>query len=259
MGKTIQLIHWKAEEARDRISLIQSHGYRVLFEVPRDSAFLKRLRESRPDAVVIDLSRLPGQGRDFALAIRKSKATRNVPLVLAGGKPEKVEIIRRLLPDATYASWDRIQDSLEDAIACPPENPIVPDSLLAGYSGTPLPKKLGIRAHATVGLIDAPPGFREILKDLPEGVRFSKQARGNCSLILWFVRKRSDLKSGITALVERSDYRNLWIIWPKKASGFKSDLSQQNVREAGLSSGLVDYKVCAVDHTWSGLLFTYRK
>jgi hypothetical protein len=259
MGKTIQLIHWKAEEARDRISLLESKGYRVLFEIPRSGAFLKKLRESPPDAVVIDLSRLPGQGRDFALAIRKSKATRTVPLVLAGGKPEKVELIRQLLPDATYVSWDRIQDSLQDAIASPPENPVVPDSLLAGYSGTPLAKKLGIKAHATIGLIDAPPDFQSILKDLPDGVHFSKQAREYCSLILWFVRKRSDLESRITAMVERTDYRSLWIIWPKKTSDFKSDLSQQNVREAGLSSGLVDYKVCAVDHTWSGLLFTHRK
>ena len=137
--------------------------------------------------------------------------------------------------------------------------PLVPPSRLAGYSGTPLPKKLGIKEGSRVALLDAPPDFGKVIGELPPGAVLQAGGAGRCDLMLWFVRSRQALRSHIKMIAGRSDLRGVWIVWPKKASGMPTDLTQQEVREAGLGSGLVDYKVCAVDDTWSGLLFTRRK
>jgi len=253
------LIHWNASEAAARTARIRAAGYRVAGG-PLDPAGLRAVKEDPPDAVVIDLTRLPGQGRDLGLALRKAGSTRRVPLVFVEGDPAKVAAVRRQLPDAVYATWRGIRGALRRAIAGPPVAPAVPESSLAGYSGTPLPKKLGIKAGSVVALVGAPAGFLETLGPVPEGVTLRRQARGRADLILWFTKSRADLDRRIErlgGLLGPGD--GLWIIWPKKASGVKTDLTQTVVREAGLASGLVDYKICAVDATWSGLKFARRK
>jgi len=254
----VQLFHSNAAEARERIARLKAAGYRVAHDVPIGPELLRRLREHPPRAVVIDLSRLPSQGRDVALALRTSKATRHVPLVFVDGDPKKVAGIRKLLPDAAFTPWSSIRSALRKAIAYPPRNPVVPRSLLEGYSGTPLPKKLGIQEDTKVGLVAAPPGFRKTLGKLPANAVLRK-GMNRCDLVLWFVRSCRELKRGMRPTAARLGPGRLWILWPKKASGVNTDLTQQDVREAGLGAGLVDYKVCAVDATWSGLLFIRRK
>lgn len=108
----IRLIHWNAAEARERAERLRSEGYNVDCEALKNAAALRRLREDPPNAVVIDLARLPSYGRDVALAIRHYKSTRHLPLVLVGGDPEKVARIKELLPDAVYTTWSRIRSSL---------------------------------------------------------------------------------------------------------------------------------------------------
>lgn len=257
--KRIRLIHWNEEEGRKWVEILEGFDYRVGYEIPIGRQFFKRLGQSPPDALVIDLSRMPSQGRDLALGIRKGKSTRKVPLVFAGGAPAKVERIRELLPDAVYTEWSQIGKALENALSCPPKNPVVPISNFAGYSGTPLPKKLGIKASMTVGLLNPPEEFRQTLGSLPEGVTFRTNPKAGCDLLIWFARSREELAKRIRAISERKDFRSVWIAWPKKSSGIQSDLTQQQVRESGLAHGLVDYKICAIDATWSGLLFTHRK
>jgi len=127
--------------------------------------------------------------------------------------------------------------------------------VLGGYSGTPLSQKLGIKKNAEVGLIDAPQGFGGTLGDLPDGVQFRRQARGRCDLIIWFTRSRDNLESRIDRLAARSAYASLWIAWPKKSSQVATDLTQKIVRQVGL----VDFKICAIDDTWSGLRSARRK
>lgn len=129
----------------------------------------------------------------------------------------------------------------------------------AGYSGTPLPKKLGIRPDTTVVLIDAPDGFARTLAPLPQGVRLRTTARGAADVVLWFVAARVAYARGLHSWARRTDWRALWIAWPKKASGIQSDLGEATVRQYGLAAGLVDYKICALDATWSGLCFARRK
>jgi hypothetical protein len=108
-------------------------------------------------------------------------------------------------------------------------------------------------------LLAAPEGFDEILGELPEGVTVRRQARGRTDLALWFTKSKRDLEARIERMAEFVGEGHLWIVWPKKASRVKTDLSQVVVRKIGLDSGLVDFKICSVDDTWSGLCFTRRK
>jgi len=256
--RSVYLIHWKAAQAPERLRRIRAAGYEATYEELMGPDPLRRLKSDPPAAIVIDLTRLPSHGREVALALRQRRSTRYVPLVFVEGDPEKVARIRTLLPDAVYTSWSRIRSSLKRAIAHPVAEPRVPKSVLEGYSGTPLPKKLGIKPGAAVALVDAPPRFEKTLGPLPDGVTFGKDRRGSADLILWFVRSRADLARGIRRMAARIDGNALWVIWPKKAGALASDVGETDVREAGLAAGLVDYKVCAVDATWSGLKFARR-
>jgi hypothetical protein len=251
------LIHWNAAEAQERIARLRAAGYEVEHRMRPGS--LRQWRDDPPAAFVIDLSRLPSHGRDVALSLRGYKPTRSVPLVFVEGEPDKVERVKRNLPDASYTTWSRIRSSLKQAIARPPADPVVPEHNLAGYSGTPLPKKLGIKAGSTVALVGAPKGFVQTLGKLPEGVKLEKPASGRCDLTVWFVTKQAELRGGIRRMGDLVGQKALWIAWPKRASGAASDLTENVVREVGLASGLVDCKVCAIDATWSGLKFTRRK
>jgi CheY-like chemotaxis protein len=255
----VRLIHWNAAEAEERIAGLRAAGYDVEHEAKISPEGFRSWRTNPPAAFVIDLTRMPSHGREVALTLRITKSTRNIPLVFVEGEPEKVERIKTHLPDAVYTTWGRIRGSLKKAISKPPSDPVVPESNLAGYSGTPLPGKLGIKPRSTVALIGAPKDFERTLGELPEGVKLKKQARGGYDLIIWFVRLRAELHDRIVQMGELAGDGGLWIAWPKQASGVASDLTQNVVRETGLASGLVDYKVCAIDATWSGLKFTRRK
>lgn len=129
----------------------------------------------------------------------------------------------------------------------------------AGYSGTPLVRKLGIKAHARLGLISAPEGFLVLLGELPEDVSVRSRARGPLDVIVAFFLDRSELVQRLPALKAALDQAGgLWIAWPKRASGVATDVTEHVVRELGLAAGLVDNKICAIDETWSGLRLVYR-
>ena len=195
----------------------------------------------------------------MALGLRKYKDTRHVPLVFVGGDPQKVARVKEFLSDDVYTTWDEIDAALTHAIAHPPPDPIVPNSTLAGYCGTPLPKKLGIKVNSSVALFNAPDGFEETLGELPQGAGLRRDPQESCDLTLWFVRSREALEAGVEEMGKYIEDDNLWIAWPKKSSGVTSDVSENVVREAGLSAGLVDFRICAIDAIWSGLRFTRRK
>jgi hypothetical protein len=130
---------------------------------------------------------------------------------------------------------------------------------MAGYSETPLAKKLGIKEQSRIALVNEPPSFRETLGELPGGVSFHGDSAKNIDLILVFVKSQSEVSKRFTKLASKlAPAGMLWIAWPKKASGVPSDLSDGVVREIGLAAGLVDTKVCAIDDVWSGLKFVIR-
>lgn len=130
---------------------------------------------------------------------------------------------------------------------------------MAGYSGTPLPRKLGIGEGARVALVRAPEGFEDALAPLPDGARLRADARGTLDVVVFFVTRRSELERRFPKLAGHlAPAGGLWVAWPKRASGVATDLGEGAVRSIGLAAGLVDNKVCAVDDTWSGLRFVYR-
>jgi len=254
----VRLIHWKPAEATEPIRRLREAGYRVECD-PVVPTVLAAVRARPPAAVVIDLGRMPASGRDVALALRIASSTRRVPILFVEGDPVKVARIRDLLPDAVYTTWGRVAGALRRAVARPPRDPVVPASNLAGYSGTPLPRKLGIKPGRVVALVGAPAAFEVTLGELPPDVVVRRGARGRCDLALWFPASRKELETRMERMARLAGGDGLWIAWPKKASGVATDLDQNAVRRAGLAAGLVDYKIAALDAVFSGLKFARRK
>ena len=132
--------------------------------------------------------------------------------------------------------------------------------MAAGYSGTPLAKKLGSKAGHAVALLKAPDGFEATLDGLPDGVTFRTAARGTNDVLVSFHTRRADLQQRLPVLLAAMGVDGgLWVAWPKKASGVATDITEDTVREVCLPLGLVDNKVCAIDDTWSGLRVVWRR
>jgi hypothetical protein len=130
---------------------------------------------------------------------------------------------------------------------------------VAGYSGSPLKKKLGIREGHRVAFPGAPGEFAGLLGELPDGVRVSSRVTGPLDVIVYFTKRRAELERRLPALRRAMDpAAGLWIAWPKRASGVKTDMTEDVARELGLANRLVDNKVCAIDETWSGLRLVIR-
>ena len=131
---------------------------------------------------------------------------------------------------------------------------------MAGYSGTPLPRKLGIQPGATLAILHAPPGFDVALGDLPDGVRRAGDSDTGVDVLVAFHVGREELEAAFPAQARRiAPNGGYWIAWPKRSSGVPTDLTEDALREVLLPAGLVDNKVCAIDDTWSGLRFVVRK
>jgi hypothetical protein len=130
----------------------------------------------------------------------------------------------------------------------------------AGYSGTPLVKKLGLKSGMTVQVVDAPAPYEQIVEALPADLRFSSRAGTGTQFVHLFVRESVRLHQLLTSLRERlQSTAVVWVSWPKKASGVATDVDENTVRRIALPLGFVDVKVCAIDATWSGLKLVVRK
>jgi hypothetical protein len=131
---------------------------------------------------------------------------------------------------------------------------------VAGYSGTPLAKKLGIQAGAFVRTVDAPGDYAQLLEPLPANMTFVERGANALDVVHLFTKSRAKLTKYL------DEYKNkikqngsIWVSWPKKSSGIPSEVTEDTIREVALPLGLVDVKVCAVDDTWSGLKLVIRK
>ena len=255
--KRVQLIHWRLIEVDERIDRLVRSGFDA-FHVDLNDPNREK-GSTKPDAYVIDLSRLPSHGRTVAMALRQSKSTRCIPIVFVDGEAEKVAAIKIMFPDAAFTKWSQIKTTLNRSITRPPKDPVVPKSESGAYSGTPLPKKLGVNDGSKVLLINAPKKFEELLEPLPVTAIVTRKRQSNPDLIIWFVDSNAVLEARIDKIANQLDMGGLWIAWPKKTSGVATDLKEDAVRSRGLACGLVDYKVCAIDETWSGLKFARRK
>jgi hypothetical protein len=130
---------------------------------------------------------------------------------------------------------------------------------MAGYSGTPLVKKLGIKEGFRILLFNSPKDFPPNLVSLPDKIRIETGSTKGLDVIMLFADSERTLKKELGRLAKLLVPNGmLWVAWPKKSSGVKTDLAFENVQRIGLDAGLVDVKICAVDEVWSGLKFVYR-
>jgi hypothetical protein len=131
---------------------------------------------------------------------------------------------------------------------------------MAGYSGTPLPQKLGIKPGLSVITINAPTNYRRLLCTIPEGVTFSDRLKPESSFVHVFIKTRRELKKSLSILREKlADTGTVWVSWPKRSAGVPTDVTEDVVRAVALPLGFVDVKVCAIDETWSGLKLMVRR
>lgn len=254
--KRVRLVHWNEDEGLERQKQLEALGFEVAFDFG-DGLFVSRqIKASPPEAVVIDLSRIPSHGREVAHSLRATKATRHLPIVFVDGEPEKVKKTKQFIPDAAFTTWGRIKTALPKAIASPPKNPVVPDH---NNWGKPTVAKLGVKPGFKVALVGSPKGFAESLKPWPAKVKLTARPEKDADIYICFAKSSPELQAHLLSVRDSVDRQTLWLAWPKKASGVRSELDGNFVRETGLRAGWVDFKVCSLDATWSGLAFKRRK
>jgi hypothetical protein len=267
--KTVRLICWNEAHAAARARILRRAGYRVIADPPENAGGMVRyFRELSPDAVVIDLDRLPSHGRELGLSLRASKSTSHLRLVFAGGLPAKIELVRAAIPDAIFTAWDNdLAPAIERAMA-QPEPPRLPSREPSRKIGPgSLERKLDIKSKTHFAIISVnrnpnhndDPWLRELLVSIPDGAVQQRRIDDATTLALLPVASRRDLMRALElARSSLPPKASLWIVHPKQTSQLAADFNQDDVREAGLAHGFVDYKVCAVDKDWSALKFARR-
>ncbi len=263
--KTLRLICWNEVDATARAKELQRHGYRVVADPPEsDGGMIQYFRELAPDAVVIDLDRLPSHGRELGRGLRASKSTCHLPLIFAGGLPAKVDLVRAALPDATFSAWDKdMAHAIERAIEQPAPPRLRSAEMPKETGPGVLERKLDIKPQTHFVIVAAgrndDPWFIELLTSIPDDAVEQRRIDATTTLALYPVATRRELMRAFeqarTALPPKA---SLWIVHPKQTSPLAADFNQDDVREAGLANGFVDYKVCAVNNDWSALKFARR-
>jgi hypothetical protein len=251
----VRIIHWKEPLAGPLIDEVRAAGYEVEFDAVRGNEVTKLVRANPPDAIVFDLSRLPSHSREVAAYLRGTKYARHIPLIFVDGEAEKVESVRRLLPDATYTTIKRVGAAIKKACAKPLKDPVRPPGIMERYSSRTLAEKLGIKAGSTVALMDPPRDYAAALGELPTDAELFEEPEEAQAITLWFVRDPNALQMGIRGMRTLATRTKLWIVW-RKGTG---ELTDKVVRELANGADLVDYKICAVNAQWSAMAFARRK
>jgi hypothetical protein len=250
----ILVINRDLTEAAERAARLRSQGWDAEPYTSLGSKGFGGIRANPPAVVLIDLTRLPSYGKAIGVLLREQKSLRAIPLVFIQGDPEKAAQVREILPDAVFASWPKIGAAIRRAIGQAPKSPLPPQP-----SRKPLPAKLGIVEGSEAALLRAPEGFEGTLGPLPPGARLQGQI-GQADVVLLFVKSAAALGRELPSLAGAMRRgRKLWIVWPKQTSALAGDLTMVRIREMANPLGLVDYKVLAVDQTWSGMLLGLRR
>jgi len=249
----LRLIHWNEGDAARYLALLKDAGHHVEYNPEFSPRLLREWRTSPPDAFVIDLSRLPSHGREIAIALRQSKATRMVPLVFCEGEEEKVEKTRSLLPDAVYCKFSRLKSTLRSLRK--PKEPVLPVPMMERYATRTAAQKLGIKSGDKVCLVDAPRDALAAIGDLPADVTFVEAMPA--AVTLFFATDPQMLGEQLSELRISAAHTKLWVCW-KKGKAAENGVSERLVRETGIALGLVDYKICSINSVWSGLLFSLK-
>ena len=250
----VRLFHWRAEEAQTLVAALRAGGYTVDYPSDRADGSFRKLREGPlPAAIVIDLTRLPSHGRHVAAEIRATKSIRHIPIVFVDGDPEKSSVSGRIFR-MLYTSRSRLVSALKRVK--PLADPVAPPRMMDRTDRTTA-EKLGIKAGGRVALIDPPADYLRVLGKLPKDASVEEEPEETLPLTLWFVRDPDGYAAALPDMRRRATKTRIWVIYPKGRPA--SGLTQGFIREAALSVGLVDYKVCSVNDVWTGLLFTRKK
>ena len=251
----VRVIHWRATEAAPLIEACRGAGFEVDYLASDGGAVCRAIKTKVPDVIAIDLSRLPSHGREVAIWLRNTKATRGVPILFVGGDPLKVAPIRELLPDAAYCEFGEVAAAIRRlAKSARKRDPVTPPGIMARLREKSAAQKLGIEPGAAVAVIEPPRDFPGLLGAVPESVEFTED---HAPVTLWFVHDREGLLDSLRRMRTVAARTRLWLLWRKGSSGH--GLTQNALRETMREVGLVDYKICAVDERWSGMLFTRKK
>jgi CheY-like chemotaxis protein len=248
------LLHWNAAEASAIQTLLIEAGFHIEYDPTFDSASMRKWRENPPAAFVIDLSHRPSHGREIAIALRQSPKTRQIPIVFCGGVAEKVKVIRDILPDASYCHCDELVETIKNAR--PVQMAIRPVDMMNRYGSRTVAQKLGIIETSTVTLIDPPRNVSTVLGPMPDHVEFVEKGG---FVTLCFVHSVDDLRVDMSRVRGLATKTKLWILWRKKSAPKHDGVTEDLIRETGIDLGLVDYKICSIDTTWSAMLFARRK
>jgi CheY-like chemotaxis protein len=253
----VRVIHWKEAEAGPLVDTVRSHGFAAEYVPdPSGSVVAGEIRANPPDAVVIDLSRLPSHGREIAVWLRNRKSTRNIPIVFVEGDPEKTEKVKAVLPDAVYTTMKGLSAALRTACAGRVPNPVVPPSAMERFRTKTAAQKLGILPASSVAVMDAPRDYAIVLGDMPDDVEISEDPEDIHNVTLWFIRDSESMRMAVRRMRAIASKTKLWILWPK---GQSNRFREGSIREMGIGNGLVDYKICSVNEQWSGILFARKK
>jgi CheY-like chemotaxis protein len=256
-GHRVRVIHWRESEAGPLLDAVRNCGFEPEYlPDPNGSEVARAVRNSPPDVIVIDLSRLPSQGREIAVWLRNRKSTRQIPLVFVGGEAEKVAKVKAVIPDAAYADASELGPVLRTACAGRAPNPVVPPSAMERFKNKTAAQKLGIVPSSTVAVIDAPRDYAAVLGDIPEGVEILEDPDAVQTVTLWFIRDSESMMKGIRRMRAMASKTKLWLLWRK---GPSNRFREGSIREMGIANGLVDYKICSVNEKWSGILFARKK
>jgi hypothetical protein len=245
----VLVIHREPQEAGALAGRLRDRGIDAQPYLSLGTRGFREIRGDPPEAILIDLTRLPSYGKAIGVLLRENKSLGGIPLVFLEGDPAKTAAIRRVLPDATYAAWAGVAAAIERALARPRavQAPRLPSRSVA--------QKLGIEPGTTLALCNSPAGHR---LELPEGVRTG--AAEEAGVVMFWSRTEAALDRELPRLAKLlTKGRRLWLLWPKRTSGIETNLSMPRVRELANRYGLTDYKVCAVDNTWSAMAVGPRR
>ncbi len=252
----LRLLHWRAAEAEGLLHKLGKAGHSVDYHEEFSTGLMRQWRKTPPDAFVIDLSRLPSQGKEIAIAIRQSPSTRQTPIVFCQGDEQKVATLRALMPDAVFSGAAELVKSVAAALKDQPTQAKVPAAMMDRYGGRTIAQKLGLKEGSKLACIDPPPHIEGALGELPAAVEF---VEGDADVTLCFLHDPDSLRQVFSQMRDRADTTKLWMLWHKKTSSGHRGITEPAVRETGLCLGLVDYKICSVDKNWSAMLFARKK
>jgi hypothetical protein len=240
----VLVIHRDPAEAADIAGRLRDRGIDAQPYLSLGPKGFRGIRADPPAAILIDLRRQPSYGRVMGALIRESKSLREIPLAFIAGDPQKTALVRGTLPDAVFAEWTGIEAAIRRAIERPPQKPKLPTAPERSVA-----QKLGIAAGTVLVKLNPPADFE---LPLPDGVRLGKKFAHADVIMLW-ARSGAELDRALAPLARLTTKRRIWLLWPKRTSGLQTDLTMPRVRQIAIGHGLIDYKVCAVDATWSGM------